>query len=210
MKLLDKILIAVLPMQRLENARKAKLSKGNLQFEFKDDYGRKWYSFRDKEDMPLARLAEQQTYLQYLASGLSGEMFNEAMDTLTECLAKNDTVSAGVIVYDLKEIPKKITNLHTLINLIAVNYIREDEDYQVVNHSIHQQKCDWILHQVESGSFFLSHPSLKVLLNPFKTSGQLLKDSLSVFQSLLKSQKQRLSLIRSQLSKKESSETDTI
>ena len=210
MNTIDKILIALLPMQRLENARKAKLSKGNLQFEFKDDYGRKWYTFRDKEDMPLSRLAEQQTHLQYLASGLSGEMFSEAMETLTECMANNDTVNAGVIIHDLKEIPKKITNLHTLINLIAVNYIREDEDYQVVNHSIHQQKCDWILQQVEEGSFFLSQPSLKALLNPFKTSGQLLKDSLSVFQSLLKSHKQRLSLIRSEISKRESAETDTI
>ena len=148
MTLLDNLLLTILPMQRLEDKRKAKLSKGKLQFAFKDDYGRKWYTFRDAEDMPLSRLAGQQTSLQYLASGLSGQMFQEAMETLTECLAKDDKVNAGVIVHDLKELPKTVLNLDTMISIIAYNYVREDEDMNVVTASIHQDKCNWIYNQI--------------------------------------------------------------
>lgn len=203
MNILDSILLAILPMQRLQDMRKAKLSKGKLQFAFQDDYGRKWYTFRDAEDMPLSRLAGQQTSLQYLASGLSGQMFKDAMETLTECLAKDDKVNAGVIVHDLKELPKTVLNLDTMISIIAYNYVREDEDMNVVNTSIHQDKCNWIYNQVERGTFFLSHPSLINMLSPFRTSGQHLKDNLAVFQNLLRKQTQRLDLIRSQINERE-------
>ena len=208
MNLLDRLAIAVLPMQRLENARKVLYSKANLEFAFKDNYGRKWYTFRDKEDMPVIRLAEMQTHLQYLASGLSGQHYQDAMETLTECIAKNDTVNAGVIIHDLKELPKKIINIHTIVNIIAVNYVREDEDANEVKASIHQQKCDWILDQIESGGFFLIHPTLKSLLTPFKTSGEYLRDNLDVFQAVLRSQRQRLDLIRSMIEESESKKTD--
>lgn len=203
MTLIDNLLLSILPMQRLEDKRKAKLSKGKLQFAFKDGYGRKWYTFRDAEDMPLSRLAGQQTSLQYLASGLSGQMFKDAMETLTECLAKDDKVNAGVIVHDLKELPKTVLNLDTMISIIAYNYVREDEDMNAVNTSIHQEKCNWIYEQVENGTFFLSHPTLITMLNPFRLSGQHLKSNLAAFQAVQRKLKQRLDLIRSQINERE-------
>jgi len=210
MKLLDRILIAVLPMDRLNTVRNAKLSKGKLQFAFKDSNGLNWYSFRDKEDVPLSRLAAQQTSLQYLAAGLSGQHFQDAMEALTECLAKDDKVNAGVIVHDLKELPKTVLNLDTMISLIAYNYVREDEEVEVINQSIHQDKCNWIYSQVEQGTFFLTHPTLMRLLNPLRTSGQQLKDSLSEFQRVVRKQRERLSIIRSEIAKRELTKTDLI
>lgn len=210
MSLIDNILLAILPMQRLENVRRAKLSKGKLEFAFKDSNGLKWYSFRDKEDVPLSRLAAQQTALQYLASGLSGQHFQDAMEALTECLAKDDKVNAGVIVHDLKELPKTVLNLDTMISLIAYNYVREDEEAETVVQSIHQDKCNWIYSQVEQGTFFLTHPSLIRLLNPLRTSGQQLKDSLSEFQRVVRKQRERLSIIRSEIAKRELTKTDSI
>ena len=202
MNLLDNILLAILPMQRLENLRRAKLSKGKLQFAFKDSNGLKWYSFRDKDDVPLSRLAAQQTALQYLAAGLSGQHFQDAMEALTECLAKDDKVNAGVIVHDLKELPKNVLNLDTMISLIAYNYVREDEEAETVNASIHQDKCNWILSQVENGTFFLTHPTLMRLLNPLKTSGQQLMYSFAEFQKVQRGLKQRLDIIRSEIAKR--------
>lgn len=199
-----KVLVSLLPMQSLYDAWRAKESKGKLQFEFKDAFGRKWYTFRDSADIPISRLAAQHTALQYLASGLSGKMFSDAMDTLTECLAKNDSVMAGTIVYDLKELPKTVLNLDAMISIIAYNYVREDESENNVNQSIHQEKCNWIMTQIENGSFFLSHPSLILLLNPYKISGQHLKDSLAEFQAVLKRQNQRLSIIHSMIEERKS------
>jgi len=208
MNLINSILLKVLPMQRLIDLRNAKNSRGKLKAEFKDENGRWWYTFADEQDIPLIRLAAQQTHLQYLASGLTGQSFTDAMDLLTECLAKNEIVNAGVVIHDLKETPKKILNLHALINVIAVNYVRSDEEPNEVNESIHQQKCNWMLDQVEQGSFFLSHPSLIQSLNPFKISGQSLENSLAASLKNLREIKHRWDTLRSMNEAKESPKTD--
>lgn len=209
MTALDSILLKLLPIQRLNDLRLAKASKGALKAEFKDDKGRWWYTFADGQDMPLARLAEQQTHLQFLAAGLTGQSFKDAMDVLTECLALQDIVKAGVIIHDLKELPKNIVNVHALINVISVNYIREDENPNLVSPSIHKQKCNWMLEQIEEGSFFLKQPSLMRSLSPFNLSGQQLTDNLAACLKLLKEQKQRLDIIRSMNNEARSEKTAT-
>jgi hypothetical protein len=98
----DSILLKLLPVQRLNNLRLSKASKENLKAEFTDELGRWWYTFQDEQDLPLIRLASQQTYLQYMAAGLTGKHFDEAMELLTECLAKQDIVKAGVVIHELK------------------------------------------------------------------------------------------------------------
>jgi hypothetical protein len=208
MALLDSILLKFLPVQRLNNLRLSKASKENLKAEFTDELGRWWYTFQDEQDLPLIRLASQQTYLQYMAAGLTGKHFDEAMELLTECLAKQDIVKAGVVIHELNETPKKVVNLHALVNVMAVHYVRQDEDPNHFSQSIHQQKCDWMLEQIEQGSFFLSHPSLIRSLSPFNISGQQLTNSLHVFQKVMKEQKTRLDSLRSMLKAKESNSID--
>jgi len=208
MNIIHTALLKLLPMQRLINLRNAKNSKGKLKAEFTDENGRWWSTFSDEQDMPLIRLAAIQTHMQYLASGLTGQTFNAAMELLTECLAKNEIVNAGVVIHDLKETPKKILNLHSLINIIAVNYVRSDEDPNEVNESIHQQKCNWMLEQIEEGSFFLSHPSLIKSLNPFNLSGQQLESNLAACIKVLKNQRQRWDILRSMNESSKSTKTD--
>ena len=208
MNIIHTALLKLLPMQRLINLRNAKNSKGKLKAEFTDENGRWWSTFSDEQDMPLIRLAAIQTHMQYLASGLTGQTFNAAMELLTECLAKNEIVNAGVVIYDLKETPKKILNLHSLINIIAVNYVRSDEDPNEVNESIHQQKCNWMLEQIEDGSFFLSQPSLIKSLNPFNLSGQQLESNLAACLKVLKIQRQRWDILRSMNESSKSTKTD--
>ena len=208
MNIIHTALLKLLPMQRLINLRNAKNSKGKLKAEFTDENGRWWSTFSDEQDMPLIRLAAIQTHMQYLASGLTGQTFNAAMELLTECLAKNEIVNAGVVIYDLKETPKKILNLHSLINIIAVNYVRSDEEPNEVNESIHQQKCNWMLEQIEDGSFFLSQPSLIKSLNPFNLSGQQLESNLAACIKVLKNQRQRWDILRSMNESSKSTKTD--
>ena len=208
MNIIHTALLKLLPMQRLINLRNAKNSKGKLKAEFTDENGRWWSTFSDEQDMPLIRLAAIQTHMQYLASGLTGQTFNAAMELLTECLAKNEIVNAGVVIHDLKETPKKILNLHSLINIIAVNYVRSDEEPNEVNESIHQQKCNWMLEQIEEGSFFLSHPSLIKSLNPFNLSGKQLESNLAACLKVLKSQRQRWDILRSMNESSKSTKTD--
>ena len=143
----------------------SKQVKTGMSAEFQDDKGRWYYSFLDEGDVPVARLAESHTHMQYMAAGLSPEVWKEAYEKMTALYAKGEFVKAGVILNDLTDLEKKIVNLDALINIIAVNYVREDEDAVTVNQSIHLDKCNFLKTETEEGRFFFRLPMFAKLLN---------------------------------------------
>lgn len=197
MKLLDRLIIATFDVQRLFELQKAKATKAKLKAEFKDDLGRWYYTFQDDNDFPLSRTASQQTALQYLASGLTGKQFEDAMEALTVALANNNPIDAGAIIHRLTELPKTILNLDAIINVVAANYIREDEEPMIYNQTIHDQKCNWIMQQVEEGGFFLKSPKWIALLRGLGITSQVLTDNLQGWQLQKRQLKALLDLTRS-------------
>jgi hypothetical protein len=172
--------------------------RSGMQAEFKDDKGRWYYSFRDEGDVPITRLSEAHTHLQYMAAGLSAETWKQALDTITICLAKQDIIKAGVVINDLTDLEKKIVNLDALVNIIAINYVREDEDVSKVSASIHAEKCDFLKHETEEGRFFFRLPMFVRLLSGLTVSKQdattLSRNFLQVSENL----KRRWSILRSE------------
>jgi predicted DNA-binding ribbon-helix-helix protein len=132
---------------------------------FRDDKGRWWYTFTDPADMPIARYAEIQTTMQFMAAGLTPELFTKAMDAITEHLAKAEIVKAGAVIADLTELHKKVVNLDAIVNVIALSYVRQDEQAETVSSVIHQQKCDYLKHETDEGRFFFRLPMCLQLLN---------------------------------------------
>jgi hypothetical protein len=96
---------------------------------------------------------------------MTGDSFEHAMNTLTACIAKNDTLGAGAIISDLLEFKKKVINFDAIVNIIAVNYIREDEDVVHISSAIHAEKCEFLKRETEAGRFFFRLPLLTSLLN---------------------------------------------
>lgn len=179
------LLIKLLGEERLSNIYRtyaAKQVKKGLKAEFQDDKGRWYYSFRDEQDLPHTRSAKSQTYSQYLASGLSGEMFDEAYEKINELFAHGDYLGAGVIINDLKVLKLNIVNVDIIVNIIAVNYIREDEELAVISDSIHQEKCDFLKSETEQGRFFFRVPEW---LNLLKKAGILSEESEQFYQDFL-------------------------
>ena len=172
--------------------------RSGMQAEFKDDKGRWYYSFRDEGDVPITRLSEAHTHLQYMAAGLSAETWKQALETITICLAKQDIIKAGVVINDLTDLEKKIVNLDALVNIIAINYVREDEDVSKVSASIHAEKCDFLKHETEEGRFFFRLPMFVRLLSGLTVSKQdattLSRNFLQVSENL----KRRWSILRSE------------
>jgi len=143
-----------------------------MKAEFQDDKGRWYYSFRDEQDVPITRLSETHTHMQFMASGLSPDVFNEAYRSIGVLFAKGQVIEAGVIINDLTDLSKKIVNLDALINIIAANYVREDEDDAIVNKSIHDEKCDFLKSETEAGRFFFRLPMFAKLLNKATLSSE--------------------------------------
>lgn len=165
--------------------------------EFKDDKGRWYYSFRDEGDVPITRLSEAHTHLQYMAAGLSSETWKQALETITVCLAKQDIIKAGVVINDLTDLEKKIVNLDALVNIIAINYVREDEDVSKISESIHAEKCDYLKHETEEGRFFFRLPMFIKLLNGLTVSKTDATSLLRSFQTVSENLKRRWSILRS-------------
>ena len=195
------LLIKLLGEERLSNIYRtyaAKKVRQGMVAEFQDDKGRWYYSFKDPQDVPITRLSEAQTTMQFLAAGLSPDLFTKAMDTLTVCLAKADMLKAGAVVADLTDLNKKIVNLDAVVNIIAVNYVREDEDVVKVNPTIHAEKCDFLKSETEEGRFFFRLPMFATLLtahpNSVEQSTQLWRD----YETVLKNLTNRLEHYRSE------------
>lgn len=194
-------LIRLLGEERLSNIYRqhaAKKVRQGMVAEFQDDKGRWYYSFKDPQDVPITRLSEAQTTMQFLAAGLSPDLFTKAMDTLTVCLAKADMLKAGAVVADLTDLNKKIVNLDAVVNIIAVNYVREDEDVVKVNPTIHGEKCNFLKSETEEGRFFFRLPMFATLLtahpNSVEQSTQLWRD----YETVLKNLTNRLEHYRSE------------
>ena len=178
-KLIDRILLKVLDLDRLNRVRASQHLRAGLTYQFPDEHGLKWYTFTDPETFPLSRLAAQQTALRFLQAGLSAKEYKESMDAVIDLLDKGETVKAGAVIMELHSLPDKVLTLDALVNVIASYYVREDEDPSVHSDAIHAQKCNWIKSQVEDGGFFFRHPSLVSSLAALGLSSRASADSLA-------------------------------
>ena len=178
-KLIDRLLIKVLDIDRLNRVRASQYLRAGLTYQFPDENGLKWYTFTDPETFPLSRLAAQQTALRFLQAGLSAKEYKESMDTVIDLLDKGETVKAGAVIMELHSLPDKVLTLDALVNVIASYYVREDEEPSVHSDAIHAQKCNWIKSQVEAGGFFFRHPSLISSLAALGLSSRASADSLA-------------------------------
>lgn len=179
-KLIDRLLLKVLDLDRLNRVRASQNLRAGLQYQFPDENGLRWYTFTDADTFPLSRLAAQQTALRFLQSGLSAQEYKNSLDTVIDLLDKGQAVNAGAVITELRSLPDRVLTLDALINIIAAHYVREDEDAATHSEAIHAQKCNWIKEQVERGGFFFRHPSLISTLAALGLSGQTSTDSLAV------------------------------
>jgi hypothetical protein len=100
-----------------------------------------------------------------MAAGLNAETWRKALDTINVCFAKSDMIGAGVVLHGLTDLEKRIVNLDAMVNVLAVNYVREDEDPTTINTVIHSEKCNYLKHETEHGRFFFRLPMCLRLLS---------------------------------------------
>lgn len=178
-KLIDRLLLKVIDLDRLNRVRANANLRAGMQYQFPDEHGMKWYTFTDPDSFPLSRLAASQTSLRFLQAGLSADEYKESLQAVIDLLGEGKTVQAGAVVMELSTLPDKVVTLDALINVIAAYYVREDEEPSTHSATIHSQKCNWIKSQVESGGFFFQHPSLISTLAALGISGKTSPDSLA-------------------------------
>lgn len=153
--------------------------KTDLRYIFTDLSGKKYYEFSQDKPLPLERFGEQTRILQYYTKGFSEQEEMLILDEMEKSLSAGlkDTKSIARIAFLIGEMRdrKKIV-IHTglLYELVAVQWVREDEMPETFNSKIQSEKVSAFKEYVaQHGSyfFFQSAPLKKLnhLLNMSET-----------------------------------------
>lgn len=146
----------------LNKKNEIKLTKDNLAFAFHDTDGNGYYKFSKELELPLCRAAKIQEYVTWLVRGCSKhEYLNlvEVADTALSCGLKDGKGMAnlGYALHEMKERVKMVVHDELFYNILAVQYIRNDEDPTSFSNEIQQQKVEAFIKLNSSGdTFFLA------------------------------------------------------
>lgn len=181
----------------------------DLEYAFVDDIDRKYYRYTSEMAMPLKRVSQMKVFLMWLSSGLSGEQLDELM---TECEkqlearvegSKNIAV-IGAIIQDIKRRKDRVVPIDLFCQILAIQFIREDENPLIYDSRIQQEKAEYIQKAADNeDAFFLQLPELKelgklwnwkttdwlTLLEYMKIEKLRVRETIRYYQNLSKSRK---------------------
>lgn len=149
-------------LRYLNKKNEIKLTKDNLAFAFYDLDGKAYYKFSKELELPLCRAAKIQEFVTWLVRGCSKyEYLNliEVADNALSCGLKDGKgiSNLGYALHEMKERVKMVVHDELFYNILAVQYIRGDEDTTKFSNEIQQQKVDaFIKLNSSSDTFFLA------------------------------------------------------
>lgn len=116
-----------------------------LEKAFIDSNGVNYYKFTNDFDIPLIRAKELQKKLLKLKSGLSDENLDKFLEAMVKALngGRNpDLARIGHLVTEMKLRQEILIHPDLLMDIVALSYIREDENPSELNKEIHTQKIE--------------------------------------------------------------------
>lgn len=136
---------------------------------FIDSTGRKYYKFKNFSDISVERLGRFNTFLMWLNMGLGTFTVQGKKQVLELDLILNEIESAlqqgikqtnvaariGAMVSEIKDRKNMVIHHELLYNLLAVQWIREDESIDVYDPNIQVEKVNQFKEEVKkSNSYF--------------------------------------------------------
>lgn len=136
----------------------------DLEYAFTDHEGKRYFRFPDALNLPLERYNKQAEYLQWMSARLTAENLTLLVDKALELIEKGIKQGKGAsavaaILYQIKSRQEKIIPHEIILNYMAVQYVREDENPVQFNNELHKQKVVAFKKDVElTNTFFLTLP----------------------------------------------------
>lgn len=191
---------------RFKEHQKPVLASSLEEVNFLDSVGRRFYRFPKSMAMPIDRLGQLKMYTQYLSKGLSAEEDDAIDNAIEKCLQdglsnpkSGAAARIGALIMERKK--RKQFTFHTQLfyNILAVQWVREDEKPLEFDQAIHFEKVQEFMkaEKDESILFFFHQPELKGLTSLLKI---LEKDVPTYFQeskAQIQELNEKLSLINS-------------
>jgi len=133
---------------------------------YKDSKGLYWYEYNDAMGMAPMRYVKLQKFLSIWNMNLTDTQLDELLElantTIEDGLVKKSNgkhinmLKIAGILNEIKSRREYIRPFELLADLLAINFLREDEDYYMFDNKIHIEKKEYILeHAKKKEVFFL-------------------------------------------------------
>lgn len=153
-------------IQALNNEKKPDYVK-SLVLRFEDGK-HKYYGFPENLDLPPLRFIEDKRLFSYELSSLTvdeaGDIIQMGMDAINDGLKDPKNLATVTKLFmEMERRQRMFLQPDLMINRIANRIIRDDENPEVIDRDIHQQKADYFKTLLtEETGFFFQLPELKV------------------------------------------------
>jgi len=169
--------LELLAIHQSETVRK--IGARDLEHRYTDLNGVNYSGFTSDMSLPVDRLGRLYSFMEILMKGMTvaeDEAIDKAITDALESGLKNPKEKAaakiGALIMEREKRRKMVIHTEILYNLLAVQWIREDEDPATFNNEIHMQKVIQFQKEVGEGSSypFFQVPELKQLNSFLKMS----------------------------------------
>lgn len=136
-----------------------------------------YYRFPDSLSLPFPRYAMAKDYLALLASGLDRDEHRKLLDEQAKCIQeglKNPKAAARAAQINQEMAGRLDMTLHheLIINFLAVQIVRDDENPLIFNNQIQLQKVEYFIKESDEGNaaFFLRSQVMSKVFDFSKTT----------------------------------------
>lgn len=156
-----------------------KVDAKDLQFRYVDLQGISYYGFGKDMSLPVDRLGKLYEFMEYLMKGMSAsedEAIDNAIEAAIETGLSNPKEKAsakvGSLIMERRKRRRMVIHSELLYNILAVQWVREDENPSVYSNEIQMAKVEQFKREVGEGSSypFFQVPELRQLNSFLKMS----------------------------------------
>ena len=153
-----------------------RLTHQHLNPVFVDDQGRTYYEYPDNLNLPLFRYGKQKEFYEWLSAGINSENLGQLLDVAKdmhfdslksfheEKAFRKSMVKLLKILEEIDNRRNQIIPIDIMVNVLATQLCREDEDPSGWSDVIHAEKCDFIMAHINDYGFFFQVAAFRRLL----------------------------------------------
>ena len=129
-----------------------------LEYCFTDLNGINYNRYAKNTAIPVERYGKIMEYQMWMSSGLSSAELDKLIDAAEKAIGdgiKKDTKNiskVGAILYQMRERKNMVIHSELILNFVAVQVIREDENPEKFDAEIHQQKVEQFKKEIAAGN----------------------------------------------------------
>ncbi len=142
----------------------------NMNKAFVDRAGRVYYTPKNDFDYPIIRVKELQKRLIRLDSGLNEQTIELFLDAMDKALGKGklpDVARIGFLVHEMKARKEILIDNELFIDILALRFIRADENPAVIDKEIHEEKVKQFTEDSAEGLYDFFYKMGLITLIPY-------------------------------------------